>query len=161
MKDRTLFLSDAFQNARDSEKCRLYLAKRVAERSSTLVWIAIVVIFFMIEKFHASIYFSVHSKQSFRQIFLANSNCSHIHSLCYSDIYWIFSIFEEKNTMTSNNITYSASAVDYFNCLRGSILEEKLSVHDHSSDDYHQLTIKYEKSNRWTTRHLNNKNCFY
>jgi len=56
--------------------------------------------------------------------------------------------------LISNNIfpidTYSVSALDEFNHIKGNMfivkLKEKLSVHDHSSDNQLKLTIKYEKA---------------
>lgn len=167
--NRILFLTDALPNVGGSEKCLLDLAKRAAERSSIYItYIGVGLNFnsdliYELTKIRASNYFSVHSKENFRRILLTDFNyivtpiAFDIRIFIESNKYEIEKVFgipEGKNTVISNNIftidTYSASAVDEFNRVKGSMfivkLKEKISAHDHSSDNVLKLTIKYEKA---------------
>ncbi len=166
---RILFLTDALPNVGGSEKCLLELAKRAAERSSIYVtYIGVGLNFnsdlvYELTKIRASNYFSVHSKEGFRRILLTDFNyivtplAFNVRIFIESNKYEIEKVFgipENESTSNSNQVftidTYSASAVDQANRIKGSMfiikLKEKHSVQDYSSDNQFKVTIKYEKA---------------
>ncbi|UJR20998.1 hypothetical protein I4U23_024098 [Adineta vaga] len=168
--NRILFLTDALPNVGGSEKCLLDLAKRAVERSSIYItYIGVGLDFnsdlvYELTKIRASNYFSVHSKESFRRILLTDFNyivtpiAFNVRIFVESNKYEIDKVYgipEGENTVISNHIitidSYSASAMDKLNRIKGSLflvkLKETVSVHDHSSDNQIRLTIKYEKAN--------------
>ena len=175
---RIVFLTDALPNVGGSESCLLDLARRAAERSAIFItYIGVGLNFnsdlvYQLTRVRASNYFSVHSRDSFRRIFLTDFNyivtplAFNIQVFLQSTKYEIEQVFgvpEPENPPSQPSSvfiidTYSASALDSANRIKGSMflvkLREKLSADDQSSEDQVKVTIKYERASDYKQQTL-------